>query len=398
MLSKKFLKQIASASLFVGIAIPAFADPPLYQFDETSSVSALCSASMTYNDNIYLEHAGKDSDVIWTISPGIEFLKGGESSESSFRVTYTEDLIMYSDNSKNDSQDAHVEAVYSFAGSKLKASVAVGFDQYMNTTNRDAVYGKLIRYHRWYGRALGTYDVTEKISVMSGFKYYGQRYDNSRNEYNDRESYAIPLNIYHSVLTEKIKAGLSYEYRYTDVASNRNNRSAGKAPGYQEVHFIGLTATGDFTEALTLDGRIGYTSSQYHRRTINHGNDSSNTLGMALSAAYKASEKTLATLLVSREFEIAGDANSITSTGAQVGLLHTFTSRLTGDASFAYRQDDYDESTRCDDVYTVTVGARYSLNEYLALSASYSFQWNDSNRTACEYTDNKLTLALHFRY
>ncbi|MCD8299363.1 MAG: outer membrane beta-barrel protein [Opitutae bacterium] len=401
MLIRKLLNKIALASLVAGVSVPAFADGPLdgalYNFGDVGALSLLCSVEARYNDNIYLESSSKNGDVIWTFSPGLELELGGSESESKFRISYIEDLILYTSNSKNNSQDSHLAISYNYTGSKFKATVAAGYDQQVNTSNRDrSTRGHLIRYQTYYARALGTYDITEKVSIMSGFKWDGRRYDSQRYYYNDRETYAIPVNLYHSILTEKIKAGISYEYRYTDLAGA--GKDNGKNPGYEQVHFIGLTATGDFTDALTLDGRIGCSTRDYNRRTTGSGNTSHSTLSLMLNANYKVTEKTTADLRVSRDFEIAGDASSITSTGIQLGVAHVFSSKWMGNVSIAYRQDDYDYSNRCDDVYTLSVGAHYNINDYLSASASYSFQWNDSNGSYWDYTDNIISLAISFRY
>ncbi len=393
MITKKFLKHVSVLSAVVGITAPALAVEHLYDFDETAYLSVFCTASVKFDDNIYLNRTSEEKagDLIWSITPGIELFKGG--TESNFKFSVSEQFSVYTVRPHNNSQSTHVSAAYNFTGSKLNATVAAGFDQISSTSNREKAHdGKLVRSHNIYARAIGEYSITEKVSVMSGFKWVSKTYDNYRDSYNDRETYSIPVSLYHSVVTEKVKAGISYEYRYVDLRSC----AASTYPGYQQVHFIGVTAKGDFTDALTLNGRIGYTSSEYFRR--GSGNYSNETLGLGLSATYKISEKTNVVVSASRDFEISGDGSGIVSTGAMIRLNHTLNEHWSGHTSISYRRDDYERSSRADDTYTYSLGVSYKVNSHWAVSATYRFQWNDSNRSSSEYTDNSVTLALHFRY
>lgn len=383
-------------------AAPAFADAPLYQFDDGTAISLLCTGSVQFNDNIYLNASDKDSDVILKLIPGLELFKGGEKTESSLKLTIKEDLSMYMSDDENNYQGAHANLRYTYAGSRLNAAIAAGFDMNQNTTNRDnrnvvGGAGSLVRYYSYYARANGSYKIGEKVSLSSGFSWNGLTYDNHRDSYNDRQTYAIPVGIYHSVVTEKLRAGLSYEYRYTDLAANTIQRRNGEKPGIQQVHFFGLSAVGDVTEKLSVDGRIGYTTSDYSRRNVSK-EDRENTLGFNGALNYAVTEKTLARLAFNRDFEIAGNGDSITSTGVAFSLNHKVDTQWSLNGSVDYRRDDYTDYDRCDDVYTLSAGVNYNINDYLGLGATYSFQWDDSNMDVMRYTNNIVTLSLNFRY
>lgn len=385
-------------------AVPAFADSPLYQFDDGTSVSLLCSGKVQFNDNLYLDSSGKDSDVILKLIPGLEVAKGGKDTESSLKFTVKEDLSMYMSDDENNYQGTHANLMYAFNGSCLNASVAAGFDMNQNTTSRDnrsvgGSAGELVRYYSYYARAIGSYKIGEKVSVGSGFSWNGLTYDNHRDVYNDRQTYAIPLNVYHKLITEKLRAGLSYEFRYTDLSASKNQRSAGLNPGYQQVHFFGVSAVGEASERVTIDGRIGYTTSDYSRRSKSLGSqDRENTLGFNARATYLVTEKTSAALALNRDFEIAGNGDSITSTGVALSLNHKVDTQWDLRAAVDYRRDDYNDYDRCDDVYTLSAGASYKINDYLGVSADYSFQWDDSDVDSMRYTNNIVTLSLNFRY
>lgn len=379
-------------------SVPAFAGAPLYQFDDGTSISALCSARVEFNDNIYLRSSDKDSDVILHLIPGLELSKGSKDAQSSIKFTVTEDLSMYMDDDENNYQATHVNAAYSYAGARLSGTIAAGFDMNQNTTSRDIKAGDMIEYYTYYAKAIGSYKIGEKVSVTSGFSWNGTAYQDHRDSYNDRETYSVPVSVYHSVLTEKLRAGLSYEYRYTDLAANGRERSLGTNPGYQQVHFFGVSAVGEVTEKLTVDGRVGYTTSDYSRRTTGNNDDRENTLGLNAAFNWAATEKTSVRLALSRDFEISGNGDDITSTGVALTANHRMDTHWSFNAGLDYRNDDYNNYDRKDDVYTARVGANYNVNEYLNIAASYSFQWDDSNYSNSEYTKNLVSLSLNFRY
>ncbi len=384
-------------------ATPAFAGSPLYQFENGTSVYLLCSGEMLFNDNLYLSASGKDSDVVLKLTPGIELSNGGEKAESSFKLTVKEDLTMYMSDDENNYQGTHANVAYSFTGSRLNASLAAGFDMNQNTTSRDnraysSGAGELIRYYSYYARATGSYKIGESVTVNSGLSWTGRTYDNHRDVYNDRQTYVVPVGVYHKLLTEKLRGGLTYEFRYTDLAATTLQRAVGKNPGCQQVHFFGLSAIGELSEKLSANARIGYTTSDYSRRTIGGGDERENTLGFNGALNYQVSEKTSATLVFNRDFEIAGNGDSITSTSVALSANHSVNEKLSVNAAVDYRCDDYNDYYRRDDVYTLSAGANYKINDYLGVAARYSFQWDDSTQESMRYTNNIVTLSLNFRY
>lgn len=400
---KKTFGGLLTVAALGAAATPAFADAPLYQFSDGTSVSLLCTGTVQFNDNIYLNSFDKDSDVILKLVPGLELSKGGEKTESSIKLVVKEDLSMYMSDDENNYQGTHANLLYTYAGSRLNASVAAGFDMNQNTGNRDdrrtMQAGALVRYYSYYARTNGTYKIGEKVWVNSGFSWNGTTYDNHRDLYNDRQTYAIPLGIYHRVITEKLRAGLSYEFRYSDLAANTNQRADGQKPGVQQVHFFGVSAVGEITEKVSVDGRIGYTTSDYRRRSKDLGSlDRENTLGFNGAVNYLLTEKTSARLAFNRDFEIAGNGDSITSTGVALSVNHMVDTQWALNGAVDYRRDDYNNYDRCDDVYTLSAGANYKINDYLGVSATYRFQWDDSDKDSMRYTNNIVTLSLNFRY
>lgn len=404
---KSVLQKLAVSFVLSGVAAATCAASPLLPLPgvgEEAGIRALVNASIAYNDNLYLSESGEKADTIFTISPGLEF-STGKHADNTVMLRFVENIAFYMDETDNNRALENVDFVFTHngEGGKLYLSVAAGLHHNQSASSRESqTRGTMTRSYNYYANANVSYKLGEtgKFSLRSGVKWNGTTYENTEAKYwyNDRQQYAIPLYLYYAV-TEKLDAGLSAEYRYVDLASSKRNRELGKNPGTQQVWFFGLSADGDVTESgkLSVNGRIGFTTSDYSRRTIDNL-DGEDSLGMTISADYKASERLLTTLTLNRDFELAGDASGITTTGASLQAKYSIDEKWTANGGVAYSLDDYQSSKREDDCYTFNVGASYSINDYTSAYANYSLALNESNTDGYDYTNNIVTVGLSFRY
>lgn len=395
MITKNILKA-ASTLIVVGAGV-AVANASI-DLNENARLDLRAMVSVEYNDNIYLDPSDKVDDVILHFIPRADLALGSEVAESSFRLSLSEDFSYYVDNDENNTQNTHFSANYNYAGAHLKASVAVGYDMMSQNSardhraNRNSERGDLVRYDTWYARANGDYQLTAKLSATAGFNYSGKHYRNHRDSYADQQSYSIPVSLMHSLITEKLRGGVTYQYTYTDLARYNANRPL----GYQETHFIGLNMMGEVSEKLDVNARIGSSTISYHRRNPNP--DSSSTLSFSGTATYKATDKTTASLAVNRDFEISGTAQSIKSTGVSLAINHTIDAKWSAHENISWVNDDYVTVDRKDNIYTLGAGLGYRVNDYLSLGADYRFQWDDSDMSRMSYTNNVVTFSATARF
>ncbi|MCR5183560.1 MAG: outer membrane beta-barrel protein [Opitutales bacterium] len=388
MITKNTLK--VAAALIAGFS--ALTTVNAADVNENVRLNFSAKVSAEYNDNIYLNTADKVDDVILHFIPATKLSLGSEVAESSFNVSLSEDFSYYLDHDQNNTQNTHLNAVYSYSGAKLKATASVGYDMMSQNSARDhfaraARRGNIIRYDTWYARADGDYQLTSKLSTTAGLGYTGKRYRNHRDSYADSQSYTVPVSLLHTLVTEKIRGGLSYQYTYTDLSRYNGNMPL----GYTETHFVGFNVQGVVDEKLNLNVRVGSSTISYHRRYDNRS--SSSTLSFLGTVNYKATEKTNASLTFNRDFEISGTAQSIKATGVTLRLTHNVDSKWSFNESVSWVNDDYVSADRKDNIYTLSAGASYRMNDYLTLGASYKFQWNDSDVSEMSYTNNVLTLS-----
>lgn len=403
---KSVLNKLALSFALAGVAGVAYAESPIIPLPglgENAGIRALLKASVAYNDNIYLSENNEKSDTIFTIAPGFEF-SSGENGDNHVSLRFVENCVFYMDQTDNNRALENVDFTFQHngEGQKLQLSVAAGFHHNQSSSNRDsATKGTMTRSYNYYANAMASYKLGEagKFSVRGGLKWNGTSYENSEAKYwyNDRQQYAVPVYLYYAV--DKLNVGLSGEYRYVDLASSKNNIATGKTPGIQQVWFFGLSADGVATESgkLKVNGRIGLTTSDYSRRTIDN-NDGDNTLGMTVSANYEVTTKLATSLTLNRDFELDGSGYGITSTGVTLGAKYAIDEFWSANASLGYRLDDYQVGSREDDCYTFTVGANYEINEYAGVFANYSLGIDDSNAVGQDYTNNIVTVGVSVRY
>lgn len=396
---KTILNTLAISFALAGTASAASPLVPLPALGEEAGIRALLNASVSYNDNVYLQDKDKKTDTIFTISPGAEF-STGETGRSKMTLRFIENILFYMDETDNNRALENVDFTFSHGaeGDKLRCSVAAGFHHNQSSSSRESqTAGKQTRSYNYYGNAIASYKVGEKTSVRTGFKWNGTTYDNSdaRKAYNDRQQYAIPLYLYYAV-TEKLNVGLSGEYRYVDLASSGNNRANGTKPGIEQVWFFGLSAEGHAWEKLSLSGRIGYTHSDYSRRTT-WSDSSKSSLGASITANWRATEKLVTSLTVDRDFDVGGAGESILSTGVSLSGDYKINDFWSANASFSYRYDDYQSYSREDNLYTFRIGAAYAFNEYASAYAHYTLSCDDSTGGQ-DYTNNIVTVGISLRY
>lgn len=402
---KNILNALAISFALAGTASAASPLIPLPAISEEAGIRALLNASVAYNDNIYLQDKHKKTDTIITLSPGAEF-SSGETGRSKMTLRFIENILFYMDETDNNRALENVDFTFSHGaeGDKLRCSVAAGFHHNQSSSSRES-QGRMTRSYSYYGNAIASYKVGEKTSVRSGFKWNGTTYDNSeaRFNYNDRQQYAIPLYLYYAV-TEKLNVGLSGEYRYVDLASSGRNRApdssgATKSPGIEQVWFFGLSAEGHAWEKLSLNARVGYTHSDYSRRTIDSA-DGKGSLGASISANWRTTEKLVTALTVDRDFDVGGAGESILSTGVSLSGDYKIDDFWSANASISYRYDDYQKGDRDDDLYTFRIGGAYAFNEYASAFAHYTFSLDDStgSQSGQDYKNNIVTVGVSFRY
>ena len=91
----------------------------------------------------------------------------------------------------------------------------------------------------------------------------------------------------------------------------------------------------------------------------------------------------------SRRTEEATSSGSFKNvTDYAVRWNHQWRERLSSQAGLFYADEDYGNSSRDDDRFTLGLRADYQIRRWLSLGISYTYDDNDSNQNQFDYTRN----------
>ncbi len=388
MLNKTILVAALSALPF---GASTFAGSPLISLTEDGSAAIffVADASATYSDNIYYQK-NKTDDVIFTVAPGFELVAGGDGN-TKFSVVFKEAFNAYLDNDQLNTQLANVDAKLTYdTGSPLKATLTGGFHQTAQPNNQVAgiIQNDIVTTDTFYAGLNAELQATEKSTLVTGARYNGVRYTNYGDLFNDTDSFSIPVSWYYSV-TEKLQAGFTYQYTYTDIAG-----SAFSPSGDQQIHFGGLTARGEVTDKLKLEANAGIGYSELSRDNGFGGQDDT-TFNFSLTSTYAATEKVTLSLTGAREFSVGALGQQLTTTRGVFGVNYAFAEDWSANANTGYAVQEFNPGK--DNIFSAGAGLAYTPNKYWKISANYSYMYDDSTRVA-NFDNHMFSLSASLKY
>jgi hypothetical protein len=209
---------------------------------------------------------------------------------------------------------------------------------------------------------------------------------NYGSELNRVEQYAS-VDLYYLVAP---KTSLLAEYTYIPI-NYANDTTAETRNNYSNVGRVGVR--GRITSKITALAKVGYQAKVFN----NPGQDGYDGPVANLSVVYQPTDWTQLTLLFDRETQEAsflqqGD-DFYVWTGGSLLLEHVFTPKLRAFVLGAIGNADYGRSQRNDDLYEGSVGIRYQIQDYLAVSGQYLYEQRVSANTPgydFDYTDNRV--------
>jgi len=361
---------------------------PLVSIGENAALYFIGESTARYNSNIFNTSTNEESDLMLILSPGLELTYGrGDASLANMQLTYREDFYLYEDNNDLDTNLSNLFFRGSYDASKWNLNAAANWQEIESNQNLAGGAGNTLLSRDTYGGSVsGEYIFTPKTRADAQISYNRTEYQNLQNFFNDRSRYALPVNLYYEY-SPKLFIGPGYRIAYTDVEPD------GLGTGDNEYidHFVSLALKGEFTAKLTGRANIGW---QYRGKDV--GDDTSE-LSITSALDYLYSPKLTFTGSVDRDFDTAGDGNSVLSTGFNLSARYAFTPRINFGANTGYQMDEW-QTGREDDTYRLGLSAGYTPNDYLTFSASYNFEKVESNRVNEDYDSHIIGIKAALRY
>ena len=355
---------------------------PFLAIGDNAELFVTADTSVAYNDNILLGAPGTErEDTILTFIPGFD-LQFGKDSQLKGSVIGTATLTSYSDNDSFNNQLLGIGSKVAYQSGGVSLGANLSFNELDQPTVDVVPAGKLVERHVTNAGVNGEIELSEKISLGSGFTY--AKTDYVTPGYTDSEEYSVPINAYYE-LTPKVdvSAGVRYTNTQLDVAGANEF----------ENFYYNVGARGAFTPKLSGAFSVGY-----NVRTANTGPDDGGSLGADASLAYAYTEKTQFTLAFSRNYSNSSSGGaSYENSQITLGASSAIRADWLLNAAVSYRQLDYQVGGQTDDYIEGTLGATYVINSYLRTSLSYLYR-DQSSDIGSEFTNNIVTLSISARY
>lgn len=383
-----------TTALLGGLALPAQSqemavdknastEPPLKYgpFDFLYSLRG----SLVYDDNIFISHTNKQSDVIWTIAPSVTIGAGDyrEQEANLLTVSYTPSFILFTDHSSNNAvdHDAQFKGQWRPGGWKFDLT-----QRYENYSGAVVDVGNRVNRQIYTTSLAAQYEVSPRTSVELDAHQAINNYErlNSFNEWVvgpwvDYE--VMPL----------LKAGFGISAGFVDVTpgANQTYQQALLRVGYSLTELVDLRAS--------AGGEV---------REFQGGQKDRYNPVFTIGATYRPLENTSFKLDAYRRSQtsVITVNNNYTLTGFSAGirqvLFENYALNLTG----GYENSDYTSNVkggaanRNDNYFFTQIAADWNVLDRLTVGAYYQFRSNDSTDATHSFDNHQAGLNVGYRF
>ena len=380
------MKKIVQHLVILGGMGSAVVAAPFLAIGDNAELFATATTSVSYNDNILLSSDGAEKeDTLFVVTPGFD-LKYGKDSAVKGDLFANSTLSSYADNVKLNNQLFATGATAAYEGERLKLKGNLSFAELDQPTPDTAGSSTLLEHHDTAAGINGELRTSEKISFGSGIAYTSNDYKSSSAV--ETKAYSVPVNVYYE-LTPKVDVSTGLTYTHTELSGSIG---AGNADLF-DAFYYNVGSRGTFTPKLSGSFSVGYNT-----RNGNIGEDEDGSLGSKASLAYAYSDKTQLTAGVNRDFaNSTTGGSSYETTDLSLGASSAITVDWRLSAGLTYRMMEYTNDTR--NYIEATLGATYTINEYLNAGISYVNRSQSSDLGAAnEFANNVVSVSLSARY
>lgn len=376
------------------------------------------SLEESFTDNLFNVDSNTTSNILTTLSPGIWFTlprkqiipititphnsaPGGLAlqlddydSADKFQLYALAgtDLLFYSEDSDLNTADVTLEGLgrYNMASGlslQILDRYALGHDEFSVDGATDSNQRE---FQSNIAMATADWDITEKLRIKSDFSHFYLDYDESFNDFLNREDNSLDL---YAFFNYSPKSSLFVEYKYTDVEYDTATDTDNK----QNFYYGGVTWL--TTEKLSLLFKAGLQQKEYKKQGA--GYIDSDNLALDMQILYRFTVKTEATLDMYRLVEESDSsvASEKEVFGVRFKYSQEFTEKITGKFAFFYENADYNQlitQDRSDDTFEFKPSVQYLFQDWLMGELGYSYETDDSSDDFFDYNTNTVFFSLNF--
>ncbi len=369
---KIITRSLAVTALFT----TALHAAPFLAISENAEVFLTGTAGIRSDSNVYMSNTAT-SDTIANLDVGAE-LKFGARTAANGLFSVVDSFSNFTSHSGLNSQLATVRFVTNYDDGKLKLGFNSSYVE-SNTNQTDTInHDFLSRNNTLSVGGNAELGVTEKSSVGGGADYVRTTY--RRAGYSNSDVITVPFNYYYEA-TPKVDLSLGYRVRSTTVSLGQDSHD----------YFYNVGARGQFTPKLNGQFNIGL-----NQRSIPNGGGSENQLGVTSNFNYAYSPKTSANFGVNNDFGTTGQGQQQKSLTFTAGVQTNVSEEWSVNLNVSHRTITY--PTRTDHYIEGQIGATYTVNIHVGISAAYIHRNNASPLTGAAFTGDVFSLTANFRY
>lgn len=381
----------------VGLAVPCFAFvalvavPSAWGLAEVAGgrINVRGTASITFDSNIYA-NIDEVSDTVYRLRPSVSFLK--DSGLLRLDSELYLQAVRYDTYSDEDTEDYGLDLRLSFPQQEDAQLELQGEVHFMHLTAPNPEIGDIIESDRATLRGSLLTKTSEKLRSRLELSYDARDYD--RFDYRDSAITMVDGSLLYA-LSPRVRLFGGAGYTNFDIDATES------ASGSSTRLFAG--AQGDFTPKLTGSFRLGYTT-----RRFDDGDDFSDrgAVVMGSDLAWRMSEKTTFLLQGSRYFDVTPTNVSYLATNLTLRARHSFTEKLSAEASLTYihgtftasREEDDPHANRSDDDFRLGLGVAYRFNRHLSGRIDLAASTRESTSDLFENDRTTLAFSLTGRF
>ena len=402
-----FLLSFLTASLFYWISASSSVAAPLVSIGDNTDIYFNGSSSLRWASNIFRNEEDEESDLSWTISPGLEVNLGRGISNADFTVITRYDIVRYEEYDRLDTELFHIEALGTYESSRLNLNGSASFDETKINSGQINIANDLVELNTTSGELDAEYRVSPKFSFSAGVRYDETEYQTFKNLFSDRATIAYPLSVYYD-MTPKLDLILGYTYSVTDIeGSNSFGGTFDPISSYeQDTDFFNIGLRGNISTKLTGFFKIGYRTVSAGDTNLTNGGvavrridrNDRDMLGLDVSLTWMATSKLLYQLALSRDYNTGGLGEATEVTRANLVGNYSFNTHWSAMANLGYTETDSYYLARENEQFTRGLRVMYVLNTYWRFTAGYTYAKNKSNRDGNSYENETLDLTATLRY
>jgi len=368
-----------------GMILEGFGEQPaagLWGFDEFSIGANL---STEFNNNIFLDHVGAESDLIWRFGLPLKLTKGDLFGERWFSLSYVPSYKLYTDNSEQNSLEHDFKVEYQRLLAKTKFKVAA----YASRLSGSERFSAGFVDRDTYGANIGVhYNLGAKSLLRATFGAEHKEY--SRSTLFDAKVYDARFEwLYQATGKSSIGPYIGWERAIIDSNPSQTAFSLGS---------VGRYALGGKT---TLTGFIGG-----EWRDFSGAGGSQSNVVFEFECRYQLAPKTsLGGVLFRKVTESYSDIDSsYVATGLGVTATYEFSPKLKFDGLISYENDNYFSTSSAAvsaidaDAYTFELKANYAMHKNMACNARIAYKINDNETEERESENFIMSLGVNKKF